>query len=185
MNKPEIAGMAPFFIAPRRWADMFSILWRDIRLPVWTLLVVQVGFSVLLRREPSDANSVEFLFVSALWYGSPAQAPGISLFDAMMYAWAAYRAARHSSLVTTGILAGATTSFIGCAVLFIAIAIGSPQLLLAPFAQPFIFVIVTVLVVIAVAYGSLFGLLGGLIGSCVTAAGRPIYVHSDSLGRRR
>jgi hypothetical protein len=132
--------------------------------------VLQVGFGVLVSHHAFEANSVAFVLLKSLWYGSPVQAPGISLFDAAMYGWAAYRAARHSTLWRTGILAGAATSVVGLAALFTALAIVTPQLLLAVFTKPFIFVILAVMLCWAAAYGILFGILGGGIGRWVAAA---------------
>jgi hypothetical protein len=143
---------------------VFSILWRLIRPCVLTLVVMQVFFSVVLSRNPPDADGLTFLVFKSLWYGSPVQAPGISLFDALMYGWAAYRGARQSQLIRTGVLAGGVTSFVGFTGLFAAIAIGSPGLLLAPFSQPFIFIILFVLLSMALGCGILAGTLGGVVG---------------------
>jgi hypothetical protein len=136
---------------------------------VLTLVVMQVLFSVLLAHAPPDADGPTFLVFKSLWYGSPVQAPGISLFDALIYGWAAYRGARRSHLFKTGILAGATTSFIGFISLFVAVAVGSPRLLVAPLFQPFIFVILLVIFSMALSYGILFGIMGGMIGRWVAA----------------
>jgi hypothetical protein len=145
-------------------------LWQRIWPCVLTLVVVQVVFGVLVSHDPFYANSIPFKLLKSLWYGSPVQAPGISLFDAAMYAWAAYRAARHSGLLRTGILAGAATSVIGLATLYLALATITPGLLLAPFTKPFIWVILGTFLSIALGYGVLFGIVGGAVGRGVAAA---------------
>jgi hypothetical protein len=61
-------------------------------------------------------------------------------------------------------LAAGVTSFIGFTVLFTATAIRDPGLILAPFSDPFIFVILSVLLLLALGYGVLLGAVGGVIG---------------------
>jgi hypothetical protein len=144
--------------------QVLSMLWQLIRPCALTLVVLHIAFGFLLAHDAFDADSVAFIVLKSLWYGSPVQAPGISLFDATMYAWAGYRATRHSLLLRSGILAGAATSLIGFATLFTTFAIMAPRLLLAPLAQPFVVVILSTLLSVAVGYGILFGILGGTIG---------------------
>ena len=151
-------------------AQVFSVLWERICPCVLTLVVLQVVFGTLVAHDAFYADSIPFKLLKSLWYGSPIQAPGISLFDAAMYAWAAYRAARHSALLRTGILAGAATSVIGMAALFSAFAIIMPGLLLAPFRTPFIFVIAGAFLSIALGYGILWGVVGGSLGRGVATA---------------
>jgi dipeptide/tripeptide permease len=64
----------------------------------------------------------------------------------------------------TGMIAAAGTSFVGFTILFTAIAIETPGLLLAPFSKPFIFVILATLVLIALGYGALVGAIGAIVG---------------------
>ena len=70
-------------------------------------------------------------------------------------------------------LAAGGTSFVGFTVLFTAIAIRTPGLLLAPFASPFIFVILATLLLIALGYGALVGAIGAIVGRW-TAPGAPL-----------
>lgn len=151
-------------------ARAFSLLWQRIWPCVLTLVLVQVVFGVLLSHEAFYADSIPFRVLKGLWYGSPAQAPGISLFDAAIYAWAAYRAARHGAQLKAGILAGAATSVIGLVALFLALAMITPGLVLAPFMTPFIWVILSTFLSIALGYGILFGILGGALGRGVATA---------------
>ena len=71
-------------------------------------------------------------------------------------------------------LAAAATSFVGFTVLFTAAAIRDPALILAPFSQPFIFVILSTLLLLALSYGVLVGAVGGLIGRWVAPAPRDV-----------
>src|SRR5262249_52341393 len=145
-------------------------LWQRIWPCALTLVVLQAIFGVLVSHDAFDADSIPFRGVKSLWYGSPVQAPGISVFDATMYTWAAYRAARHSAQLGTGILAGAATSVIGLAALFLALGLVTPRLFLAPFTTPFIWVILSAFLSIALGYGILFGLVGGALGRGVATA---------------
>jgi hypothetical protein len=77
------------------------------------------------------------------------------------------RAAQY--LAENGILAGAATSVVGFTALFTALAIITPRLLRAPFANPLVFVILTVMLSTATGCGILFGILGGAIGRWVAA----------------
>lgn len=139
-------------------------LWRRIWPCVLMVVVLQVVFGVLVSHEAFYSDSLPFKLLKSLWYGSPVQAPGISLFDAAIYAWAAYRATRHTGLLKTGVLAGAATSVIGIAALFSAFAVKMPELLLAPFRAPFIFVIAGTFLSLALGYGILFGVVGAAVG---------------------
>ena len=64
----------------------------------------------------------------------------------------------------TGMLAAGGTSFVAFTALFTAMALRTPGLLLAPFSNPFIFVILATLLFIAVGYGVVVGALGAFIG---------------------
>jgi hypothetical protein len=137
---------------------------------VLTLVVLQVAFGVLVSHDAFYADSIPFTLLKSLWYGSPVQAPGISLFDAAIYAWAAFPATRHSGLLTTGIVAGAVTSVVGLAALYLALATFTPGLILAPFTRPFIWIILGTFLSIALGYGILFGIVGGAVGRGVATA---------------
>jgi hypothetical protein len=105
------------------------------------------------------------LMVKALWYGSLVPAPGLSLLNALIYLWAGYIASRRTRLVKTGMLAAGATSFVGLFVFFTAAAIRAPGLVLAPLANPFIFVILSILMLQGLAYGVLMGAVGGVIST--------------------
>jgi hypothetical protein len=107
------------------------------------------------------------LMAKGLWYGSLVQAPGVSFSDALIYLWAGYHGSQRTHLIRTGMLTAGGTSFVGFTVLFAAIAMRNPGLLLAPFANPFIFVILSVLLLVALRYGVLMGVVGGVIGKWV------------------
>lgn len=137
---------------------------------VVTLVVLQVVFGALVSHDAFYADSIPFKLLKSLWYGSPVQAPGISLFDAAIYAWAAYRATRHSGQLKTGVVAGAVTSVVGLAALYVALATFTPGLILAPFTKPFIWIILGTFLSIALGYGILFGIVGGAVGRGVATA---------------
>lgn len=152
---------------------VLSMLWHLIR----PCALVLVGISVLrvllvVSGEwfASTPRPVTMLVVMArgLWYGSLVQAPGVSLADALIYLWAGYRGFRRTRLIKTGMLAAGATSFVGFTLLFTAIAIRTPGLLLAPFSNPFIFVILATLALIAVGYGALVGAIGAVVGRWTT-----------------
>jgi hypothetical protein len=129
---------------------MLSVLWRLIR-PCALALIAVTLLSLIPR-------------VKGLSYGSLAQAPGVSLLDALIYLWAGYHGARRTRLIRTAVLAAGSTSFVGFTVLFAAFAIRTPGLLLVPFSKPFIFVILSVLLLMALGYSVAVGTLGGIIG---------------------
>ena len=121
-----------------------------------------VGRGVLVN-DPPELGPLA-LIAKGLWYGSLVQAPGVSFLDALIYFWAGYHGSRRTHRITTGMLAAGGTSFVGFTVLFTAIAIRTPDLLLAPFSGPFIFVILATLLLIALGYGVLVGAIGALVG---------------------
>jgi hypothetical protein len=112
------------------------------------------------------------LMARILWYGSLVQAPGVSLSDALIYLWAGHHGFQRTRLIKTGMLAAGGTSFVGFTILFTAIGIRTPGLLLAPFSKPFIFVILATLLLIALSYGALVGAIGAITGRW-TAPGAP------------
>jgi hypothetical protein len=146
------------------------MLWHLIRPCALVLLgtnVLRVLLGVLGRGVlGNDSPEIGPLAVIAqgLWYGSLVQAPGVSFLDALIYFWAGYHGCRRTRLIKTGILAAGGTSFVGFTSLFTAIAIGTPGLLLAPFSNPFIFIILATLLLIALGYGVLVGAIGAIVG---------------------
>jgi hypothetical protein len=149
---------------------VLSMLWYLIRPCALVLLgtnVLRVLLGVVGRGVlGNDSPEIRPLAVMAqgLWYGSLVQAPGVSFLDALIYFWAGYRGCRRTRLIKTGILAAGGTSFVGFTSLFTAIAIGTPGLLLAPFSNPFIFIILATLLLIALGYGVLVGAIGAIVG---------------------
>jgi hypothetical protein len=133
-------------------------------------------FGVLIAPDLPD-TPLTILLIKNLWYGSPVQAPGISLLDALIYSWAGFYAARRTGLIRMGVLAAGATSFVGFATLFTAIAIRTPGLLLTPFSKPFIFVILSVLLGLALGYSILAGAVGGVVGKWV-ASTPPRHLHA-------
>jgi hypothetical protein len=92
------------------------------------------------------------------------QAPGVSLVHALIYLWAGYHGSQRTRLIRTGILAAGLTSFVGYTTFFAAAAMTAPGLILAPFRNPFIFVILSMLLLLALSYGVVVGALGGIVG---------------------
>ncbi len=143
-----------------------------VRANLW--YVTQVASVVWRLARPSAlalmALTIASLAVSGLvsnpyvWYGSLAPAPGLSLVHTLIYLWAGHHAFTRTRLVGSGSVAAGLTSLFGFIVLFTGAAVGSPGLLLAPFDQPFIFVILALLLLMALSYGALAGALGAAIG---------------------
>lgn len=148
---------------------VLSILWHLIRPCAFLLIGINVlrvvlGVSGEWFATTPGPRPLFALMARGLWYGSLVQAPGVSLADALIYVWAGYHGFQRTRLMKTGMLAAAGTSFVGFTILFTAIAIGTPGLLLAPFSKPFIFVILATLVLIALGYGALVGAVGAVVG---------------------
>jgi hypothetical protein len=102
--------------------------------------------------------------VEALSYGSPVQAPLVSLAYGVTYACAGYFGFRRTGLVRTGTVVASAASIVAFIVQFSGFAVVDPSLLAAPFRQPFIFVILAVYLVIAISYAAVAGSVGGMIG---------------------
>jgi hypothetical protein len=128
---------------------VLSIFWRLIR----PCALVLAGLT-LLSLVP---------LAKGLWYGSLVQAPGVSLWDALIYFWAGYHGARRTRLIRTAVLAAGSTSVVGLTVLFAVAAIRTPSLLLL-FSKPFIFVILSAVLLVALSYSVVVGTLGGIMG---------------------
>jgi hypothetical protein len=82
----------------------------------------------------------------------------------LIYLWAGYHGFQRTRLIKTGILAAEGTIVVGFAILYTAIALSTPGLLLAPLSKPFIFVILATLMIIALGYGALVGAIGAIVG---------------------
>ena len=153
-----------------------SVLWRLIRPYALVLAAQSVLLAVTVFRPghhaPNFRPELQHIFVTmaavqGVLYGSVLPAPGVSLFDALIYLAAAYHGVQRTRLIRTGLLAAGATSFVGFTVLFAAAAVITPSLVLAPFVKPFIFVILSVYLVIPVGYALLLGGLAGVIGKWV------------------
>jgi hypothetical protein len=125
-----------------------SVLWRV----VWPCVVAIVVLRILSFPLPRG------------WNQSLVPTPGTSLLDAAVYVWAGYVGSQRSGRLTTGLVTATVTSIIGFATFFIYAAITRPPLLLAPFANPFIFVIMTILLAIAMTFGIGAGMAGAIAG---------------------
>ena len=102
-------------------------------------------------------------------------APAISLFHCVIYLWAGYQGSHRTRLIRTGMLSATVTSFFAIAFTLAFFAIQTPGLLLAPFSNPFIFVILSILLLIALGCGILMGTIGGTFGRWFgPAAPRPV-----------
>jgi hypothetical protein len=152
---------------------VLSMLWHLIQpcalalvgTNVLRVLLGVIGRGVLGNNPPETGPLA--LIANGLWDGSLVQAPGVSFVDALIYLWAGYHGSRRTRLIRTGMLAAGATSFVAFSVLFTAIAITTPDLwhlLIAPFSNPFIFVILATLLLIALGYGVLVGAMGAIVG---------------------
>ena len=95
---------------------------------------------------------------------SPVPAPAISLFHCVIYLWAGYQGSHRTRLIRTGALSAALTSFFAITFTLASFAIQAPGLLLAPFSNPFIFVILSTLLLMALGCGILMGTIGAVVG---------------------
>jgi len=149
--------------------QVISVLWQLIR-PAALVLAAQGVFLALtvfrpghhalhqMREAPPMWLSISFRI---FWYGSVVGAPGVSLFDAVIYFFAAYCGVQRTRLIRTGVLTAAATSLVGFVVLFAAAAIVTPSLAVALFAKPFLFLILSAYLVVPLAYAVLVGVLAG------------------------
>ena len=128
--------------------QLLSVLWRLM----WPGLLALTSLTLFSLK------------VKALGYPSLVPAPLVSLEDGLVYLWVGYYASRRTGLIRTGAIVAGATSFVGFIVLFTSIAIMNPDLLAAPFAKPFIFVIVSVMMILALGVGVFAGTLGGVVG---------------------
>jgi hypothetical protein len=149
--------------------NLLSVLWHLIQPCALALVGTNVLRVLLGVLGPGDLGNhplpLVALMAEGLWYGSLVQAPAVSLSDALIYLWAGYHAFRRTRLIKTGMLAGGATSLVGFTLLFMAIALRTPGLLLAPFSKPFILVILVTLLHIALGYGALVGAIGAVVGT--------------------
>ena len=108
--------------------------------------------------------------VGVFWYGSIVGTPGVSLLDATIYFFVAYRGVQRTGLIRTGVLVAAASSFVGLIILFTAAAVATPGLALALFANPPLLLILSVYVLVPLIYSVLIGLLSGAIARYLAPA---------------
>jgi len=129
-------------------AQTFSVLWRV----VWPCVVAIVVLRILSFPLPRG------------WNPSLVPTPGASVLDAAIFVWAGYYGSQRSGRLSTGIVTATVTSVIGFTTFFVYAAITRPTLLLAPFGNPFIFVIMAILLAIAMTFGIVAGMAGAAAG---------------------
>jgi len=151
---------------------VISVLWRLIRPYALVLGAQGVLLAVTVFRPGHHAPNfrpelshtfVTIAAVRAVLYGSVMPAPGLSLFDALIYFAAAWRGVQRTRLVRTGPLVAGATSVVGFVALFFFAAVITPGLVLA-FAKPFIVVILSAYLLIPLGYALVLGGLAGVIG---------------------
>ena len=127
---------------------VLSVLWRV----VWPCVVAIAALRILSFALPPG------------WNPSLVPAPGTSVLDALVILWAGYYGSQRTGRVSTGIVISTVTSLLGFKMFFLYAAITRPSLLLAPFENPFIFVIMAVLLGIALGFGITAGIAGAAVG---------------------
>ena len=140
-------------LGPRRadlwyFSQVLSVVWRLIW-PCVVAVTVAIGLSLALPRG---------------WNPGLVPAPGVSVLDAVVLFGAGFYGALRAGRVVTGVVTAVATSLIGFTLFFVYAAVTRPRLLLAPFQDPFIFVILAELLAIAVSFGVATGLAGALVG---------------------
>jgi len=98
------------------------------------------------------------------WNPSLVEAPGVSALDAIIFLSAGYYGSQRTGRLATGVLIAGVTSVIGFTIVFIYAALMNRRLLMAPFEQPFIFVIIAVLLSIALGFAIVVGAAGAVVG---------------------
>ncbi len=153
-----------------------SVLWQLIQPYALVLGAQGVLLAVTVFRPGHHAANfrpemrhtfLTMMLVKSLWYGSIVGTPGVSLFDAAIYFFVAFRGVQRTRLIRTGMLAAGATSFVGMTVLFAAASIITPGLVLAIFVNPLLLLIVSVYLLIPLGYGVFIGALAGIAGKWV------------------
>jgi len=128
-------------------AQVLSVLWRLI----WPCVVAIGAVNLLSLALPRG------------WNPGLVPAPGVSVLDAVVLFGAGCYGAVRAGRVVTGLVTAVATSLVGFTLYFVYAAITRPSLLLAPFYNPFIFVILATLLFIALSFGVGAGLVGALV----------------------
>jgi hypothetical protein len=136
--------------------QVLSVLWRV----TWPAVVAIMAQRIVSFPLPNG------------WNPSLVPAPGVSLLDAVIFLWAGYYGSRRTGRLGTGIITAGATSFIGFAMFLVYAAVTMPRLLLAPFENPFIFVIMSILLVLALSFGIVTGTIGAAVGRWLTPTTR-------------
>jgi len=128
--------------------QVLSVLWRV----AWPCVVAIIALRIVSFPLPRG------------WNPSLVPAPGVSLLDALVFAWAGYYGSQKTGLFITGVVMASVTSLVGFTTFFIYAAVTSPSLLLSPFEKPFIFVIVATLLGLALGFAVAAGIVGAAVG---------------------
>jgi hypothetical protein len=151
-------------------AQIISLLWPLIR-PAALVIAAQAVFLALTvfrpghhAAHPPPAPMWVALPFRILWFGSIVGTPGISLFDAAIYFFVAYRGANRTGLIKTGGIVAVASSFAGLIVLFSTAAIVTPGLAIAPLTNPTLLLILAVYLIVPLSYAALVGTVAGTVG---------------------
>jgi hypothetical protein len=148
--------------------QVLSVLWRV----VWPCVVAIAALRMLSFPLPDG------------WNPSLVAAPGLSVLDALVFAWAGYYGSRRSGRLSTGIVTSSVTSLLGFTTFFIYTVISIPGLLVAPFEQPFMFVIVAILLGMALGFGIATGAAGAAAGRWLPAEESEHFMTRRTSARR-
>jgi hypothetical protein len=100
-------------------AQVLSMLWRLIQPAALVLAAQGVFLAVKVFRPGHHALHHEAapmwvaLPLGVVWYGSLVGTPGVSLLDAAIYFFVAYRGVQRTGLIRTGAFVAAASSFVG------------------------------------------------------------------------
>jgi hypothetical protein len=136
--------------------QVLSMLWRL----VWPCLLAITALRLLTLVIAFDEGKVVRLW----WNPSVVPAPGVALLDALVYLLAGMYGSQRTGLIKTGVVTATATTIVGFSMFFIWAALRTPRLLLAPFEQPFVFVILFILLGIALGFGLIAGTAGAALG---------------------
>jgi hypothetical protein len=153
--------------------QVLSVLWPLIQ-PYALLLATQSVILALTVFRPGHhaANSPQHVtpplvltvVVKGLWYGSAVGAPGVSLFDALIYFAVAYHGTRRSRLIRTGLLTAGAASVVAFTVLFSTAAAITPGLIVAAVTHPTLFLIAAAYLLVLLCFSALWGAVGAFAG---------------------
>lgn len=142
----------------RRWTSSLGVDSQQFWQLLWPPLIAIVALRALSFPLPPG------------WNPSLVPAPGVSMFDAVIFFWAGFDAARRVQKPAAAIVCAVVTGIFGFLAFLVYAAIATPSLLLVPFKNPFIFLILAVLFAIAVAFAAAVGAAGATIGRRWSAA---------------